>query len=85
MAERLGSGLQSRTHGFESRHSLHELGSARDGEQLLKGVLHAFGIRRRVWQGVAIRGSADRQRAVVARDDMDKVHAADERPETGGA
>ena len=28
VAERLGSGLQSRTHGFESRHSLHESSTA---------------------------------------------------------
>ena len=55
------------------------------GEQLLKCVLHAFGVPGRVRQGVAIRSSADRQGSVVARNDMDKVQAADQRPETGDA
>ena|SRR5271166_4454585 len=59
--------------------------SIRACEQLLKSLLHAFGIRGRIRQRVAIRSSADRQSSVVARNDMDKVQAAHQRAETGGA
>jgi hypothetical protein len=37
VAERLGNGLQSRLHGFESRHSLHEQLGVRSHEELLSG------------------------------------------------
>ena len=41
VAERLGSGLQSRTHGFESRHSLRE--SRIDGAVALPLVVRGAG------------------------------------------
>jgi hypothetical protein len=48
-------------------------------EQVLKCVVHAFGVPRRVGQGVAIRSSADRQSSVVARNNVDQVEATHQR------
>ena len=60
-------------------------GSARACEQLLKSLLHAFGIHGRVRQGVAIRSGADRQSSVVAGYHMDKVQSGHQGAETGDA